>query len=461
MKTSPPSNLSIAALCFTLFVWSLPWAQRALADPTSDKPPSQTITANTFVALAEQITPAVVQIQPAPGRVSYGDLLDGLESMESGGSGFFIDAQGTLLTSHHVLEGQRVVDIRLSDGRTLPARVLGSDANMDIALLRAESQEPLPFLPLGRADLLRVGQQVAAMGSPYGLEGSLSLGVISGLERDLGVGDFDNFIQTDALVNPGNSGGPLVNLEGEVIGMNSAIVATAHKIGFAIPIDLIQGVLPDLEGQGRIVRGWVGVQVQRLTPELADSLGIEVSQGVLVTGTFPGSPAEQAQLLVEDVILASNGETVSAPRDLVRQIARIPVGGKITLTLYRKNKVRDLSVWVGERKSDVHAAQPMGQNWPLGLELTQADPGALHEFNLSGDTGLLVIAVEPGSVASDAGLRVGDLLIQGESSSGERIPLERLVDFAQVVRVVEAKGSAFLLFRRGPHSRFAVLKGQP
>jgi serine protease Do len=435
--------------------------QAASANPALEQDPSQTITANTFVALAEHMTPAVVQIRPVLGKAAYGDLLDGLEPIESGGSGFFIDADGSLLTSHHVLEGQRVVDIRLSDGRTLSARVLGSDAGMDIALLRAESRDPVPFLTLGRADQLRVGQQVAAMGSPYGLEGSLSLGVISGLERDLGVGDFDNFIQTDALVNPGNSGGPLVNLKGEVIGMNSAIVATAHKIGFAIPVNLIQVVLPDLRDKGRIVRGWVGVQVQRLTPELADSLGIEVSQGVLVTGTLPGSPAEQAQLLVEDVILASNGETVISPRDLVRQIARTPVGGKVTLTIFRGNKVRDLSVWVGEHKSDVQAAQPMGQNWPLGLELTQSDPGALHEFDLSGDTGLLVIAVESGSVASNAGLRVGDLLIQGESTSGERIPLERLVDFAQVVRAVEAKGSAFLLFRRGPHSRFAVLKGQP
>ncbi len=461
MKTPPRTRFSIAPLCFALLVWSLQWAQTASADPASEQSPAQPITANTFVALAERVTPAVVQIRPLLDEVSYGELLEGLEPMEIGGSGFFIDAEGTLLTSHHVLEGQRVVDIHLSDGRTLSARVLGSDANMDIALLRVESREPLPFLALGRADQLRVGQQVAAIGSPYGLEGSLSLGVISGLERDLGVGDFDNFIQTDALVNPGNSGGPLVNLKGEVIGINTAIVATAHKIGFAIPVDLIQMVLPDLRDQGRIIRGWVGVQVQRLTPELADSLGIKVSQGVLVTGTLPGSPAEQAQLLVEDVILAGNGETVSSPRDLVRQIARIPVGGRITLTLFRGNKVRDLSVWVGERKSDVHAAQPIGQNWPLGLELTQADPGALHEFNLSGDTGLLVIAVESGSVASEAGLRVGDLLIQGESTSGARIPLERLVDFAQVVRAVEAKGSAFLLFRRGPHSRFAVLKRQP
>lgn len=458
----PRRQLAIAApLSFALLVFCLAWAQPTIADPDSEPAPAPPITVNTFVALAEKVTPAVVQIQPSLNQGVHEDFLGELGSVESGGSGFFIDAQGTLLTSHHVLEGQRQVDIRLSNGRTLSARVLGSDASMDIALLRAESREPLPFLELGRAEELRVGQHVAAMGSPYGLEGSLSLGVISGLERDLGVGDFDNFIQTDALVNPGNSGGPLVNLKGEVIGMNTAIVATAHKIGFAIPVDLIRVVLPDLRDHGRIVRGWVGVQVQNLTPELAKSLGIELTQGVLVTGTLPDSPAEQAQLRVEDVILAANGETVSSPRDLVRQIARTPVGGKVVLTLFRENKVRDLSIWVGERKLEIHTAQPVGQNWPLGLELTQADPGALHEFNLSGDTGLLVIAVESGSVAAAAGLRVGDLLVQGESTTGERVPLERLVDFAQVVRAVEAKESAFLLFRRGPHSRFAVLKGQP
>ncbi|MBW2712171.1 MAG: trypsin-like peptidase domain-containing protein [Deltaproteobacteria bacterium] len=456
MKIPPRSGVGAALLCFTLLVWSGQWARPAAAAPDA-----RVITAHTYVELSERIAPAVVQIKPILFESADLDLLEELEPMESGGSGFFIDAQGSLLTSHHVLEGQHSVEVQLSDGQTLTARVLGSDASMDIALLHVDSPGPLPFIALAEDEVLRVGQQVVAMGSPYGLEGSLSLGVISGLERDLGVGDFDNFIQTDALVNPGNSGGPLVNLDGEVIGMNTAIVATAHKIGFAIPVDLIRAVLPDLRDKGRIARGWVGVQVQRLTPELAESLGIQVSKGVLVTGTLPGSPAEQAQLLVEDVILAADGETVTSPRDLVRRIARTPVGGKITLTLYRDNKARDLSVRVAERMPEAPAAQLSGKNWPLGLELTQANPGALQEFDLTGDTGLLVIAVESGSVASEAGLRVGDLLIRGESASGERLPLEKLADFAQVVRAVEAKGHATLLFRRGPHSRFAVLKGQP
>jgi S1-C subfamily serine protease len=440
--------------------WANPMAN-PMPNPTAENASAEPITANTFIALARKVAPAVVQIQPSLDFMGEEDLLEDLDPMENGGSGFFIDAKGTLLTSHHVLEGQREVEVRLPDGRTLSARVLGSDASMDIALLQVDSPEPLPFLALGHADQLSVGQQVVAMGSPYGLEGSLSRGVISGLERDLGVGDFDNFIQTDALVNPGNSGGPLVNLHGEVIGLNTAIVATAHKIGFAIPVDLNRAVLPDLREHGRVIRGWLGVQVQGLTPELAESLGIQTHQGVLVTGTIPGSPAEKAQLRVEDVILAADGESVNSPRDLVRKITRTPVGGKVVLTLFRGNKVRDESITIAEYKPGTRAARPSGQNWPLGLELTQADPGALGEFDLSGDTGLLVIAVEQGSIGSEAGLRVGDLLIQGESSSGKRISLERLADFAQVVRAVEAKGKAFLLFQRGPHSRFAVLKGQP
>ncbi len=413
-----------------------------------------------FVELAKRVLPAVVEVGPP--RVESAEesreLQREFDELAAGGSGFLIDADGSLLTSFHVIEAQAVLEVRLADGRVFPARVLGADARMDIALLQVEGAGSLPYLPLGRSADLEVGEVLAAVGSPFGLAGSFSTGVVSGLNRDLGLSDFDQFIQTDAMVNPGNSGGPLVNLAGEVVGVNTAVLADAPRIGFAIPIDLVVRFLPDLRSLGRIQRGFVGVQVQAVTPELVQSLALPQNEGVLVTGTVSGSAAERAGLRPEDLIVAVDGEVLSSPRALRLRVTRAPVGSKLVLLVLRAGAGREFMLTVGEWRAD-GAARAVPPSSPLGLELMEADASLRRELKLPWNEGLLVIDLEPGGAAERAGLRVGDLLLRGESPVGERIALGSLRDFEKVVRTFEEKGQALLLLQRGPKRSFVVLQG--
>jgi len=266
------------------------------------------------------------------------------------GSGVVIDKRGLVLTNFHVVKGADEIIIRLSDKREYRGQILGTDTKTDVALVRFEpDQHALTVAPLGNSDALRVGEWAIAIGNPFGLDQTVTVGVISATGRsDVGIATYENFIQTDASINPGNSGGPLVNLKGEVIGINTAIVAAGQGIGFAIPINMVKRVVDQLVDKGKVVRGWIGVSLQPLSPELAQSLGLDGTQGAVVGATITGSPAAQAGLQQGDVILSYNKIPVEDYRHVQRLVAETAVGKIITLELLRKKQKVQVSLTIGE-----------------------------------------------------------------------------------------------------------------
>jgi Do/DeqQ family serine protease len=266
------------------------------------------------------------------------------------GSGVIIDKRGLVLTNFHVVKGADEIIIRLSDKREYRGQILGTDAKTDLAVVRFEpDQHPLTVAPLGNSDSLRVGEWAIAIGNPFGLDQTVTVGVISATGRsDVGIATYENFIQTDASINPGNSGGPLVNLKGEVVGINTAIVAAGQGIGFAIPVNMVKRVVDQLVARGKVVRGWIGVALQPLSPELAQSLGLEGTQGAVVGSTIAGSPAAQAGLQQGDVILSYNRTPVEDYRHVQRLVAESAVGNKIVLEVFRKKQKIQVGLTVGE-----------------------------------------------------------------------------------------------------------------
>jgi serine protease Do len=294
--------------------------------------------------LAERLKPALVQVRvrrPA----EEGEAEE--SARRSLGSGFVVHAAGYVVTNAHVVEGATTVQVRLASGRRLPATVLGRDGRVDLALLKVEAKEPLPVLALGDSDRLNVGELVLALGHPFGLEQTVSLGIVSrkGAPLAAATPGFD-FIQTDAAVNPGNSGGPLVDMAGHVVGVNT-MAARNGSIGFAIPVNLVKGLLPRLLAHGRIEWGWLGVRIDEITEDNVGTYGLDAPRGVGIDGVLPGQPAAQAGLQPRDVILEVDGRPVASPRELQRVIATAPVGSVLRLGVWRKGAPRELAVTIG------------------------------------------------------------------------------------------------------------------
>jgi len=265
------------------------------------------------------------------------------------GSGVIIDRRGLVLTNFHVVKGADEITIRLSDKREYRGQILGTDAKTDLAVVRFQPDHPLTVAPLGNSDALRVGEWAIAIGNPFGLDQTVTVGVISATGRsDVGIATYENFIQTDASINPGNSGGPLVNLKGEVVGINTAIVAAGQGIGFAIPINMVKRVVDQLVDKGKVVRGWIGVALQPLSLELAQSLGLQGTDGAVVGSTIAGSPGAQAGLLQGDVILSYNKVPVEDYRHVQRLVAETAVGKTVTLEVLRKKQKVQVNVTVAE-----------------------------------------------------------------------------------------------------------------
>ncbi len=389
-----------------------------------------------FVELAGKLKPAVVNISTSktvqsrrllPGPIGpHNDLFeefferffqgmpDRSRKERSLGSGFIISADGYILTNDHVVDGADEIKVRLADGRTFSGTVEGVDSKLDLALVKIDiGDEKLPVAALGESENLRVGEWVMAIGNPFGLEQTVTVGIVSAKGRVIGAGPYDDFIQTDASINPGNSGGPLFNIRGQVVGINSAIVAGGQGIGFAIPIDAAKAVLPQLHETGHVVRGWLGVTVQTLTKELAASFGLKNTRGALVTEVTAGSPAAKAGIERGDVILAVNGQQLESMNDLPKQVAALPVGRPATVTVFRDGKTRKVTVEIGALDED--QPQPKGDGnteKTLGLTLGDISPEAMRYYGLEGDRGALVTAVQTGGPAAEAGIRPGDLIIE-------------------------------------------------
>jgi serine protease Do len=310
--------------------------------------------------LAERLKPALVQIRV---RRPAGEG-EGEEGPRRGlGSGFLIHPDGYLVTNAHVVEGATTVQVRLASGKRLPGQVVGRDSRVDLALVKVESPEKLPVLPLGDSEQLRVGELVLALGHPFGLEQTVSLGIVSrkGAPLLAAAPGFD-FIQTDAAVNPGNSGGPLVNMAGQVVGVNT-MAARNGSIGFAIPVGLVKGLLPQLAMKGKVEWGWLGVRIDEITEDNAKDYGLTEPRGVGIDGVLAGQPAAQAGLRPKDVVVAVEGSAIGTPRDLQRVIASTPVGKTVRLVVIREGREQELSVTIGrypdpDETKDAPAAPP-------------------------------------------------------------------------------------------------------
>ena len=293
---------------------------------------------------------------------------------------------------------------------------------------------------------------MVAIGSPFGLEQTVTAGIVSAKGRVIGSGPYDNFIQTDASINPGNSGGPLVNMRGEVVGINTAIIPNGQGIGFAIPINTAKEIVPQLEEKGHVTRGWLGVSIQEVTPALAKSFDLKEKQGALVAQVVSGGPAEKAGIEQGDVILGFDGKEIAESKDLPRIVASTPVGKTVTVKLLRNGKVVDRQVKVGEMEEKVDISKHPSSHKTLGIVVQNLTPEIAKELGVKRDAGIVVTQVEPGSPAAEAGIQTGDVIKQVN-----RKPVKNVEDFVQKVEKATDKDNVLLLIQRGQNSLFAAV----
>ena len=428
-----------------------------------------------FSELAESVKPGVVNIQvtkkvqnasfavpnipgfPFGENSPFGPFFDGnppTDRVQEGtGSGFVIDRNGFILTNNHVVEGADRIRVKLADGEEYDAEVAGLDPKTDLAVIKIKGAEELHPLTLGNSENLEVGTWVVAIGSPFGLEQTVTQGIVSGKGRVIGSGPYDDFIQTDASINPGNSGGPLVNMKGEVVGINTAINPNGQGIGFAIPIDMAKSIIPQLEEKGSVTRGWLGVGIQELTPALEKSFGLKDQGGVLVADVFKDSPAEKAGIEPGDVITLFDGKKVPEAKDLSRVVASTPVGKTVEVTLVRNGDVIERSVKLGEMKDTSQTASLPSKKDTLGLTVQELTPEIAGDLGVEAQSGVVVSNVEPGSPAADAGIRAGDVIREVN-----RNRVASIQDFGRKIEKAKSGNSILMRLQRGESSLFAAIQ---
>ena len=388
-------------------------------------------------------------------RFSGGPIPRGPQRQKSLGSGFIIDRDGSILTNNHVVENAEKIVVRLADEREFEAKVIGKDSKTDIAVIKIDAKGNFPVPPLGDSDQLEVGEWVMAIGNPFGLDNTVTAGIVSAKGRHIGAGPYDNFIQTDASINPGNSGGPLINLRGEVVGINTAIFSQSGGnigIGFATPINLAKEVLLQLKSKGKVTRGWLGVVIQRVTPEIAESLGLDKARGGLVAELSKDGPAERAGVKIGDVIVEFDGKEIKESNDLPIIVARTSVDKKVRLKVLRDKKEVTLTVAVGELK-EVAVVASAKEKGEFGFTVQTITPQIAESLGLERAEGVVITAVEPGSPGGEAGLRRGDVILEID-----RKPVRNLADYRKALgESKKGKGSLFLV-RRGESTLFLALK---
>ena len=454
----------------------------ALAMPAA--PVLAFVAPESFAELAEKISPSVVNITtssivsgPAmrgpmvPEGSPFEDFFNQFDDpngapqrSEALGSGFVISEDGYIVTNNHVIEGADEIMIEFFGGEKLPAKLIGTDPKTDIALLKVEATKPLPFVQFGNSDLMRVGDWVVAMGNPLGQGFSVSAGIVSARNRELS-GTYDDYLQTDAAINRGNSGGPLFNMDGQVIGVNTAILSPnggSIGIGFSMASNVVTKVVDQLKEFGETRRGWLGVRIQDVTPDIAESMGLTEAKGALVTDV-PDGPSKTAGITAGDVITMFNGQPVGNAGDLTRRVADAPVGEAVPVVILRDGKTETLQVTLGRREEAEAQTMPAagampdepGQMDMLGLTLQPLTPEARKQFGLQpGDDGLVVTKVDPSSEAYVKGLREGDLIT--EAGQQRVVRLKDLQDRVQEARDAGRK-SLLLLIRRNGDPRFVAL----
>ncbi len=459
-------------------------AMPSLATATSvPTPQAQTMAPTSFADVVDRVAPAVVNIQvtsrakPAmtmmngvPGNMReffqyhYGPRDDSRRSQPSrtgAGSGFVVDPDGYIVTNEHVVRGADQVTVTFKDGKTATARLIGQDDKTDLALLKVDVEKSLPHVEFGASDNVRVGDWIVTVGNPFGLGHSVNVGIVSASGRTIGAGPYDDFLQIDAAINRGNSGGPAFDIHGRVIGVNAAIFSPNGGnvgIGFAIPSAIAERVIADLKSKGIVERGWLGVSIQPVTEDIADSLGLSDRNGALISDIKRQGPADKAGLMVGDVILAVDEAPIATLRDLPRLIANIDPGTQSFLEVFRDGVITQVNVRIGLQPGDdkVASAAPMQSSDPdIGLSLRQLDPASAEQLGFSPEaSGVLVTAVEPASLAAEKGLRPGDVLTRADGKDISTPSAWRSV----IVDARKAgKNAVLTLVRRGDGQRFVAI----
>jgi serine protease Do len=431
-----------------------------------------------FVSVADHVTPAVVNVSVKPKRVApEGESPERQEQFKeffgpefferffrqrqprgdarSMGSGVIVDPQGYILTNNHVVENAGAVNVRLSDDRRFQATIVGRDPKTDLAVLKIEAPAgSLPVAELGDSDKLHAGQWAIAIGNPFGLDRTVTIGHISATGRThVGVATYEAFIQTDASINPGNSGGPLLNIEGKVIGINTAMVSSGQGIGFSIPINMAREIMTQLINKGRVVRGWLGIVIQELTPELAEGFGVKADSGVLVADVMKDSPAEAAGLKPGDIIVEFNGGRITDVTELQKRVAAVEPGHAAPLAVIRDKAPTTLTVKIGEQPAEETAATAQPKEETLGLTVESLTPEAAERFKLTAKSGVIVTEVAAGSSGDQAGIRAGDVILE--------VNRQRVTDVESFRRVIaSAKPGEIVpvyLQRGGGRNEYVVL----
>ena len=392
---------------------------------------------------------------------------DGPHRESFSGSGFIIDPAGLIVTNNHVVDGAAEITVTLHNNTVLPATVIGQDDLTDLAVIKVRAETPLPAVKWGNSDSLQIGQPVIVIGNPYAMGISVSTGVVSGLDRDMREGPYDDYIQTDAAINHGNSGGPMFDLQGQVVGINSVVFSPSASggsvgIGFAIPSDVAQFVISQLVRQGYVRRGWLGARIQDLTPAMADALGLAYPEGAIIVAPVPGGPAAKAGLESGDVVLRFGDRAMHDFRGLSRAVATQDVGTSVPLTVWRDGSERTLTVTIAERPGQPEHVMPPRAVAPvvtppdLGLALALLDPAARARYHLDQkQVGLLVTGITPGSTAADQGLHSGDVILRVQGATADSPDVIR----QEVARQRSENRDHLLLLVQGPDgTRWVALR---
>lgn len=447
---------------------------------------SMPLGSNIFVEIAKKQNPAVVNISTKakrtlraprtprspnrPGRDPFKDFYDRFfgdreRRPRSGmGSGFIIDKEGHILTNNHVIAGADEIVVLIQDGdngeKEYKAKLVGADTKTDIALikliLKEGDRKNFPTLSLGNSDHLEVGEWVVAIGNPFGLSHTVTVGVVSAKERNIGSGPYDEFIQTDASINPGNSGGPLLNIKGDVIGINTAIISgnTGGNvgIGFAIPINVAKGILKDLKEKGMVTRGWLGVMIQKITPDLAESFKLDQTEGALVGDVIPNSPAEKAGIQRGDVIVKFDGHEVKTMESLPKIVGGTAPGKAVRVEVIRDGSKKTLKVTIAVLKDEEMKVAALD---PLGIQVQDITPDIAQSLNLKEVEGVLVSDVTPGLAGGEAGLKRGDIIAEVN-----RKKIKNTNDFNRVTAKLKRGTTALMLVKRGGTTIYIAVKLQ-
>ena len=441
-------------------------------------PVQMPLTTGSFSKVADLVKPAVININTLskggpPGRTPFEEFFgeefykrffgDAPERIpqRSLGSGVIIDPGGVALTNAHVVERATEIEVVTAEGKKHKAKIVGVDKRTDLAVLRLQGGGPYPAAVLGDSDKLKGGDWVLAIGSPFGLQQTVTAGIISAKGRSIGQGPFDDFLQTDAAINPGNSGGPLVNMSGEVVGINSAILSRSGGnvgIGFSIPSNMAKRIYTELVARGKITRGWLGVSIQPLTPELAKSFGLMEPKGVLIADVVKDSPADKAGLVSGDVLMEFDGRKVDAPQDLQKVVSVTAPGKGVPIKVWREKGEKALEIKVGETPEDTAQLEPSGKSKSLlGLETRPITPEIARQLNLRTTEGVLVARVEEEGPAAEAGLQRGDVI---REINRQRIRSAQ--DYERATQGLKPGDRVTVLLQRGQQSlyvAFTVARG--